>query len=1342
MEQGAASREGAYPLTEAQSGLWYAQRLDPANPLFNTGQFIELHGTLDRPAFAAALAQAVAEAGALSLRMVETPQGPLQFIDPSSRPALEIIDVSTLPDPRAAALEAIARDMARAIDPVREPLAREALFVLGPAHHIWQQRVHHLAIDGYGMILLTQRVAELYNAHRRGAPAGNPPPGVDVVLKEDADYRASARRQTDGDYWRALFADRPDVVSFTAGAPASAFSFHRAAAEIDPPAFAALRDIAGRTSIPWPDIVTALAAAYLQRHLATPEVVVGVPYMARLGSPSARVAAMLMNVLPVRVAAPGNLALDAYLATVAKSLVRARRHGRYRSEQLRRDLRLIGGQRRLHGPLVNLLPFDETPRFDGLDSRLEVLSTGPVEDITFTFRLHGAEGLRLEVDANPDLYGEAEVEAHAARLKVFIARALGADTLDAVPLATPEEAHRHVVTLNATGHALPDVTLAALIERALAATPQAPALRFSGRTMSYGELDARAGALAGALAERGVSRGDIVAVALPRSFELVVALIAILRVGAAYLPLDLTHPDERLGRILVSAAPRLALSRAPDLPRFAGRVDVLAPEDWPAAPSLGTPALAAPALTPPEPDDAAYVIYTSGSTGEPKGVVIEHRAIVNRLEWMRAHYGFQAHDRILQKTPATFDVSVWEFFLPFLAGACLVIAPPDAHRDPVALARLIVDEGVTTAHFVPSMLAAFLAEPSVAEPSVAEASVAKPPVKGFGLTRVFCSGEELPAELRARFHRTLAAELHNLYGPTEAAVDVSYWPAGPDDHSRPVPIGFPVWNTRLYVLDDRGRPQPPNVPGHLFLAGVQLARGYLGRPDLTRERFVPDPFVPGERMYLTGDLALWRTDGAVVFLGRSDHQIKIRGLRIELGEIEAAVMSCARVRQAAILAREDGGVKRIIAYVVPEPGMDEQSLRTDLATHVAARVPDYMVPAAFVALDALPVTANGKLDRAALPAPDFTGSGQRPPHTPTEHRLAALFAEQLGSEGPIAAEDDFFSLGGDSLQAVALLLRVREAFGCDPGLGALFAQPTLAGFAALIDAEAGEADVGQTTIGKPEAGLGPLITLVEADADLPPLFAIHPAGGISWCYGRLARSLSPRRTVYGVQAPALAPGITPPARMEDLAADYVARIRTVRPQGPYHLVGWSVGGIIAQAMAVQLREAGAEVGVVAMLDAYPADVWRGEPDPGENGALKALIAIAGHDPDRLPGLALTRESVRVFLRATDSPLGQLPDAALDGVVRVVAGNNRLVRGHHHRRYDGTLLHFRAALDHAGRDLSPAQWKSYARHVEVIDIAALHAHLTGPQASAAIAPLLGQALAMAEQGEQQPCVTAV
>ncbi len=1298
-----------HPLTEAQQGLWYAQRLDPANPLFNTGQCIAFDGPLDLDAFALAVEGMTVEAEALSLRMAETDAGPVQRVDPAFRPRLQLVDLAAAADPDAAARAEIARDMATPIDPTAGPLAAERLFRLGPERFVWQQRVHHLAIDGYGMILLTQRVADLYNARTGGTAAGPPLPGLAAALALDAAYRSSPKRAADAAYWAAAFADRPEAASLAAGKPVSAHHFQRESVELAPATLAGLKRLAERHDSVWPDVATALIAAYCRRHTGLPEAILGVPYMDRLGHAAARVPAMLMNVLPLRVVPDQAAPLGEFLAGVARALVRARRHGRYRGEQLRRDLKLVGGQRRLHGPLVNLLPFDETPRFAGVASRLEVLSTGPVDDIGFTLRLHqgsnGAEGLRLEVDSNPTLYSREETAAHAARLDAFLAAAVDASRLADIPTASPAEARRYVFDVNATAHPLPDTTLAALIEQSMRRDPQAAAVVFESETLDYAGLEGRSAALAAQLAGLGVGPSDIVAVALPRSIELMVALVAVLRAGAAYLPLDLAQPDARLARIAASARPRLALAAAGDSRRLAPHMPVLAPPDWTRE--------GGPSPTTPTPDDAAYVIYTSGSTGEPKGVVVEHRAIVNRLLWMQAHYGFDASDRILQKTPITFDVSVWELFLPLMTGAVLVMAPPEAHRDPLAIAALVRGQRVTTLHFVPSMLAAFLAEPAV---------------RGLAVRRVFCSGEELPAELRDRFHRLMRAELHNLYGPTEAAVDVSWWPAGPDDRSAPVPIGFPVWNTRLYVLDAQRRPLPPGVVGDLYLGGVQLARGYLGRPDLTAERFVADPFVAGQRLYVTGDLARWRPDGTVVFLGRSDQQIKIRGLRIELGEIEAAIAASGLARQAAVIAREDQpGVRRIVAYVVPAEGFDPERLRRQ----VASRVPDYMVPAAFLALDALPVTANGKLDRAALPAPGFAPSRTRPLASDTERRVAALFASQLGLAADLGGDDDFFALGGDSLSAVALLLQVRERFGRDPGLGALFEEPTVAGFARLIDAEA-----------EMDAGLGPLVRLAEGDAALPPLFAVHPAGGIAWCYGRLARSLDPRRTVYGLQAPALAPGVPPPASLEALAADYVRRIREIRPRGPYHLVGWSIGGIVAQAMAVELQALGAEAGVVAMLDSYPADCWRAEPEPDEGAALKALLAIGGHDPDRLPHVALTRASVVAHLRASDSPLARLPDEVLDGVVRVVAGNNRLVRTHLHARYDGTVLHFRAALDHQGRDLRPAQWARYAARIDVVEVPSLHAHLTGPEATALIAPVLSRAMAAVEATTRnEPCAPA-
>lgn len=1283
-------------LTEAQAGLWFAQRLAPDNPSFNTAHAVWIDGPLDVAAFVAAADQAAGEAEAFALRFAEGADGqPLQWHDPAHVPLLSVRDVSAEADAAAAARSLMHADRMSPVDPTRDRISQQVLLELGGQRWVWYLRVHHLAADGYGMALFTDRVCALY-AGRMGEPL----PGLAGVLADDAAYRADPRRALAGQWWREHMQGAPAGVGL-AGTLAASDDALRWVQPLD----AAFREQLLQASVrwlqPWPDVLAALSAEYLRRMSAADEVVLGVPYMGRLGNASARVPAMVMNVLPLRVAA-GEGSVEAFTRGLGRQLSQGRKHGRYRGEQLRRDLGLVGAQQRLHGPLVNVQPFYKPLTLAGVQATLEVLCTGPVDDLTLGFRGDGQSLLDLEIEANPALYSREDVEAHAARLLHFVSAALQADDIAAVPLATPEEAQQVLQEFNATAHALPETTLVELLQQGMDRDPHAPALVFGDAALDYATLEARSFALAAQLRAMDVGPGSVVAVALPRSLELVIALVAVLRAGAAYLPLDLAHPDERLARILASAQPVCVLAAAEDSARMAG-VPMLAPEQWTAL------SFAAP-WADPAPSDAAYVIYTSGSTGEPKGVVIEHRAIVNRLLWMREHYGIRADDRVLQKTPATFDVSVWEFFLPLLCGATLVVAAPDAHRDPTELARLIRGHGVTTAHFVPSMLDAFLASPAS---------------EGLQLRRVFTSGEALDASLRDRFHTRVHAELHNLYGPTEAAVDVSYWPASAQDRSRPVPIGFPVWNTRLYVLDARMQPVPIGVAGDLYLGGVQLARGYLGRDDLTAERFLADPFLPGERIYRAGDVARWRRDGAVEYLGRSDHQVKLRGLRIELGEIEASLRELPGMERVEVLLRQDApGDARLVAYV-PAALADAVTLRS----HLATRVPDYMVPSAFVGVDHWPVTANGKLDRNALPKPPQLEVAGLAPRTPLEQELALLFAQALRREVPVAVDADFFSLGGDSLSAVHLLLAIEQRWRCDLGLGALFAQPTVAALAVRIAEPPALAD----------HALGPVIALAATDAAGPtPLFVLHPAGGIAWNYRTLARALQPARPVYGLQSPALDARQPLPSSIEAMANDYVQRVVALQPKGPVHLLGWSVGGILAQAMAVRLHEIGRDVGELVLLDAYPSECWRAEPEPDAIAALRALLAIAGHDPDAHPELD-SRERILAFLRRGGSALGSLPDVVLDGVVRAVTGTNRLIREHIHQPFDGTLVHVRAGRDHQARpQLQSALWRTHARKVQALELPFLHAELTGRDAVAQLAPWLSARLR--QWDEQQEIAT--
>jgi amino acid adenylation domain-containing protein len=617
-------------------------------------------------------------------------------------------------------------------------------------------------------------------------------------------------------------------------------------------------------------------------------------------------------------------------------------------------------------------------------------------------------------------------------------------SLDVLPDA---ERRRVLVEWNATTREYGgEARLHRLIERQAAQTPDSVALAFEERELTYAEVNWRANQLARALRRRGVGPDVLVGVFAERSFEMVVALLAVLKAGGAYVPLDPSYPAERLGHMLEDARAPVVLAQrhlVSQLPRQTGDVLPLdaswaayAAEAGEDLEDLGTP------------QNLAYVIFTSGSTGRPKGAMNEHRGICNRLLWMQEEYGLTGEDRVLQKTPFSFDVSVWEFFWPLLTGGRLVIARPEGHRDSAYLVKLICEAGITTLHFVPSMLRVFVEEEGL------EAC--------GSLRRVICSGEALPHELQERFFARLPkAELHNLYGPTEAAVDVTYWACRRGDERLTVPIGRPVANTQMYVLDAHLEPLPIGVPGELYIGGLQVGRGYVGRDDLTAERFVPDPFsrTSGARLYKTGDLARHLSDGAIEYLGRLDYQVKIRGQRIELGEIEATLDKHPGVRQSVVMAREDTpGDQRLVAYVLTQQSAPSIA---ELKEYLSRELPAYMVPSAFEFLDALPLTSSGKVDRKLLPAPERSGSRQTTyvaPRTATEKMLAGIWAEVLGLER-VGIEENFFDLGGHSLLLLQGYSRLRASVGRDLPFVALMQYPTVRSLASYLSGTAQEAVV-------------------------------------------------------------------------------------------------------------------------------------------------------------------------------------------------------------------------------------------------------------------------------------------
>ncbi|MCA1681998.1 MAG: amino acid adenylation domain-containing protein, partial [Actinobacteria bacterium] len=741
---------------------------------------------------------------------------------------------------------------------------------------------------------------------------------------------------------------------------------------------------------------------------------------------------MFINTVPARVEVHDGQDVVSWLRGLQAGQVECRRFDFVSLTQLQTWSDLPVGVNLFDSAVVfENYPFDEASI---ADKGLQIRDSQAVDTTSFALALYAYldDRLAFKVAFDPDLFDLATIQRVAEHLEMLLNQIV-ADAGRAVgelPMLTRAEAQRVLVEHNDTVRAVSDATLPELLEAQVARTPDTTAVLFEGSGLSYGELNAQANRLAHKLIAAGVGPERCVAVVLPRSVELVIALWAVLKAGAAYLPIDLGYPAERVAFVLDDAAPVVVLDDPyavwdtdgfPDTnPADDDRIRVLAPLS------------------------GAYVIYTSGSTGKPKGVVVPHCGIVNRLLWTQAEYGLHADDRVLQKTPSSFDVSVWEFFWPLLVGATLVVAKPEGHKDPAYLAGLIGSAAVTTVHFVPSMLRAFLQDPAAANCT--------------GLRRVLCSGEALPADLARDFHSVLDVGLHNLYGPTEASVDVTYFECVPQQDGVSIPIGRPVWNTGMYVLDRHLRPVPLGAPGELYIAGVQLARGYLHRPGLTAERFVANPFgEPGARMYRSGDLARWSSDGNLEYLGRTDHQVKIRGFRIEPGEIEAALVGHPEVSESAVVAWEDQpGVKRLVAYVVPAADRaDSNPVSFDsalLRKFVGELLPEYMVPAAFVTLDALPLSPNGKLDRKALPAPDFGvawgGVGYVAPRSEAETVLAGIWAQVLGV-ARVGVEDNFFELGGDSILSLQIVSRARQA-----GLGLMpqdvFTRPTVASLVAGV----------------------------------------------------------------------------------------------------------------------------------------------------------------------------------------------------------------------------------------------------------------------------------------------------
>ncbi|MFF5970812.1 amino acid adenylation domain-containing protein [Streptomyces sp. NPDC012769] len=1352
----AGERPDLLPLSFAQRRLWLIDRMEGPSALYNLPLALRVTGPLDPDALELALGDLVVRHEILRTLVGEQDGEPRQRIVPPAEARVTFDRRTTRPADPAATL---AECTAIPFDLAGELPIRTHLLPLGADEHLLVLVLHHIAGDGWSMDPLLRDLAAAYAARRDGAePEWQPLPVQYAdyalwqreLLGDEDDEDSLVSRQLA--YWRDALADLPEELSLPLDRPRRADSGHRGDRVVVPlgaELHRSLVDLSREHRVTLFMTLQAGLAALLTRLGAGTDVPIGSVVAGRTDEALDDLVGFFVNTLVLRTDTSGDPTFTELLGRVRETQLDAHAHQDVPFERLVEELNparslarhplfqvmllLQGGGRGGAGDGGDGGAGDGALDLAGLTATVEPVGGYVAKfDLSIamgeSFDADGAPaGLECAIDFATDLFDRETVASMAVRLgRLLTAAAARPDgpigRIDLLSAAERTELHH-------PGAALPtDVPLLpAAFEAQAARTPDATALVAGDARLSWSELNARANRLAHRLTAAGAGPESLVALALPRSAESVIALLAVLKAGAASLPLDAEHPSDRTAAMLADAAPTLVVAGdgwpRPELltglpvltvePDRAAQPDPLTEPDGPvpaAEPDGPVPAADNPPARA-SASDAAYVIYTSGSTGRPKGVIVSHGSIAALLASHRSptgpigateHRHGGGPRRVALTASLGFDAS-WDGLLWLIAGHELHLIGDEIRRDAAALVRHVRTESLDVLEVTPSY----------AEQLVEEGLLEAPAPRV-----VLLGGEAVGQALWTRLRAAPATTAHNLYGPTESTVDALTQPFAAT--GRPT-LGRTVLGTRAYVLDEHLNPVPPGVPGELYLAGAGLARGYLRRPALTAERFVADPYVPGERMYRTGDLVRRARDGGLDYLGRTDHQVKIRGFRIEPGEIEHVLTRHPRVLAATVTVHDDPdgtAGPRLVAHVVADGPLDPAELRS----FAAESLPGHMLPAAVVPLDALPLTASGKVDRRALPAPDFSSSPTgRAPRTPHEELLCGLFAEVLGLPAPVSIDDGFFDLGGHSLLAMKLLGRIRTALGADLGIRVLFEAPTVAALARRLDPSTTTAGDTRDAPSAPSA-LDVLLPL-RARGTKPPLFCVHPAAGISWVYSGLLRHLDPDRPVHGLQARGLRGGS--PSSVTEIAEDYVREIRAVQPEGPYHLLGWSFGAVVAQAMAVALQSAGQEVALLALLDGLPADPARytaaGTPsspslpsvadDPVDT--LAELLVSLGHDPaDR---------------RGQDELTALLGDAA-DVLPDVFEQHRKLMAEHMPDRYRGDAVFFGATLDKPADWPYAAAWHPYVDgRVEDHRVPCTHGAMTRPEPVARIAAVLAEKL---------------
>lgn len=1204
-------------LSNAQSGVWIKQKFAPKDFHFDLAECIEIHGPVDPDVFCRSLKQLSSEVEATRVSISERDGLPVQILSSSPHYAFEVLDFSRAPIPFQAAQQWMNRDLRQS---ERSSLWGSALLCVADDHWIWYHRASHIMLDGFSGGMMARRMAEIYTAFKQNLPL-EPSSfgGLAEALAVESAYRQSAQFERDRDYWKSRLEDlKPPVTLARRNGPVTGGLLrHRSKLGRDR---AQLLEAYGKEmGCTLPQCLMALVAAYYARATDCVDLTMATMVTARVSAEARNIPVMMANGVPLRFAIDENLTWRDLVQQVSQQMKRALRYQRYRYEDMRRDLAMAHQDDQIVRLGVNIEPFDYDLRFDGHTTTVHNLSNGTMSDFTiFAYDRGNGADLTLDFDANPGLYTLADLLTHEERFHHLVNAIIAAPDkpLSAISLLSEEEREDALERWNDTDRELKAYNWLELFDEQVNRRPEALAVRFQDSDLSYAQLNRLTDRWASLLRHNGIGVGDLVAVAVPRSLSMLIAMIAIHKAGAAYLPIDPQDPAARLGMIFEDAKPAAVLTVSDvreQLPETSAKYIMM---------DNGVPDVEEKEFSRPDGSDTAYVIFTSGSTGRPKGVEISHLSFSNFLHSMQDLLGLSLRDRIAAVTTVAFDIAGLELFLPLTVGASTVIVPRDVVKDPARLVRLIQNDRVSVLQATPSLWRSLTHEFSG---------------RLHGL-RSLVGGEALPADL-ARKMSQLGHPVLNVYGPTETTVWSTVMPLSNSDLDT-TPIGRPIWNTQVYVLDRGLQPVPVGVPGELYIGGTGVAKGYLNRPDLTQERFLENPFrADGSRIYKTGDLARWREDGVLEYLGRNDDQVKIRGFRIEPREIEMAILEQDDVREAVVVARGESADRlRLVAYVTATAGavLDAQKL----AEVLRDRVPAHMVPSEFVVMDALPLNTNGKVDRKALPEPKRTVTRNHvPPRSDLEKAIANIWCDVLKLES-VGVEDNFFDLGGDSMAAAIMASALQKHWTGQLSLATFLDNPTIANLARAL--------------GKPASKkrVEPVLT-IRARGLEPPLFCVHPILGLGWKFSSLSSVLNENIPIHAFQADHFNIGGTSYQSIEEMAARYCEHVLTIQPEGPYRILGWSMGGLIAHEMVRVLTEKGHRVSFLGMLDSYPFRPTGLHEPNRESLMVRAALAFLGHPEDALGGEA-TIEKLGNYLETaweTDVLIQELNRSSPGGLER-------------------------------------------------------------------------------------------